>query len=100
MSGVGVNLVWFANTQIRRNVIPIGLKNNVNLVYTLPDVDRASPGTLEVWLSCVKLTPDSFVLAPDFRSFTVVLDPLDPFKLNCPPQQNEPLFVDYFLLNC
>ena len=103
MSGIGVNsnlgqnLIWILENQIRRDVIPLGVKNNVNLTYTFPGVERATPGTLEVWLSCIKLQTDSYILAPDMRSFTIVLDAENPWKLNCPPQQDEPLFVNYLL---
>ena len=98
-SNLGQNLHWILENQVRRDVVPVGLKNNVNLTYTLPGVETAVPNTLEVWLSCIKLQSDSFVLAPDGRSFTIVLEPNNPWKLNCPPQQNEPLSINYLSFN-
>jgi hypothetical protein len=98
-SNLGQNIQWILENQIRRDVVPVGDKNNVNLTYMLPGTERAAPGTLEVWLSCLKLQSDSFIVAADGHSFTIVLNPDDPLKLNCPPQQFEPLSVNYLSLD-
>ena len=100
-SNLGQNVALSLETLFRRNVIPLGVKNNVNLTYTLPGGEAAAAGTLEVWLSGLKLIPpDDFVLAPDGKSFTIVLDPTDGERLGCPPQQDEPFSVNYLLLDC
>ena len=96
-SNLGQNIQWILENNFKNSQIPVGDKNNVNLTYTLPGTDVAAPGSLKVWLSCLRLQPDSYVLAADGRSFTIVLDPEDPDKLNCPPQQFEPLSIDYLL---
>ena len=96
-SNLGQNIQWFLENNLKYGVTPIGVKNNVNLTYTLPGLDVASPGSLRVILSCLRLSPDSYILSVDGRTFTIVLDPEDPTKLNCPPQQDEPLKIDYTL---
>lgn len=99
-SNLGQNIPWILENLIRRNIKPIGDKDNVNLTYTLPGIETAAPGTLEVWLSCVRLETESFTLAADGRSFDIVLDPADSSLLNCPPQQFEPLSINYLLNEC
>jgi len=97
-SNIGINIHWALENLLKRDKIPTGDKNNVNLTYTLPDGDAAAPGTLEVHLSCLKVQPESILLSGDGKSFSFILDPEDPNKLNSPPQQYEPLTVNYLLL--
>jgi len=89
----------------RTDQVPIGKKNNVNLHFTLPNNEKFQEGTLEVFLSNVKMNtnandPDRNVdLDADRRGFTFRVIPDDPEHLNAPPQQNESLLINYFLDN-
>jgi hypothetical protein len=85
------------------NEIPGGIKNNVNLVYTT--AFEFVPGTLQVFLSGLKLNGDQ--LDPDrdydvttvglnaYKEFTIILAPNKHEGLNSPPKQKEPLYVTY-----
>lgn len=81
------------------NEIPGGTKNSVNLLFTT--AFEFIPGTLEVWLSGLKLNGkqtdpdrdyDEFVTA---NGFLLILDPNNPSKLNKAPKQFESLTVNY-----
>jgi len=89
---------------VRKTNIPaIGLKNNVNLVYELPD--EFIPDTLEVMLEGITLNSNQSdptrdvtitVTGPGaFKEFTIVLQPDVPNALNQPPCQGESLLVAY-----
>jgi hypothetical protein len=92
------NFLCILEEYIRRNVIPDGLRNGVNLEYTVPGGEKFIPGTLEVFLSGLKLTPLlDFVEKVDGTGFTIILEPENPWRLNIPPQQFEPLTMNYLL---
>ena len=74
------------------NVIPIGNKNGVNLQFTTPD--KFDPTSLEVFLSGLFLDSEDINIIDD-QTFEIVIQPSNPSKLNCPPQQFEPLKVNY-----
>lgn len=79
----------------KTNVEPIGEKNNQNLIFTLPNGEKYVSGTLEVYLSHLHLDSDQFVENAEKTGFTIVLDPQDRWKLNCPPLQGESLTINY-----
>lgn len=78
---------------------PPGLKNNNNLVYATSFEFVA--GTLEVYLSGLKLNGDQADPDKDYTpavtndGFTINTAPLIKYRLNRPPQQFEPLYVNY-----
>jgi hypothetical protein len=81
------------------NEIPSGLKNRVNLTYRT-SFEFVS-GTLEVFLSGLTLNGNQldperdFSVHPDNKGFTIVINAGKASALNCPPRQDEPLFVNY-----
>lgn len=83
------------------NIHPIGLKNNQNLIFILPDGELFKEGRINVYLSCLRLNGDQtdserdFDYLPDRSGFTLNLDPSKRWRLNCPPLQDESLLVDY-----
>ena len=83
----------------KHNIIPTGIKNRVNLVYTV--VEEFIPGTLEVYLSGDKLNGDQtdvdrdYNEAGNFKGFTLLIDASKPHRLNAPPFQDESLYVNY-----
>jgi len=80
----------------KTNVDPIGSKNGVNLVFEAPDV--FDPGSLEVYLSGLFLDRDEdFEVKSDNKTVEIKVDPTNPVRLNCPPQQFEPLKFNYVL---
>lgn len=97
-SYIGQNFLCILEEYVRRNVTPAGLKNGANLEYTIPNGEKFISGTLEVFLSCLKLTPGvNFEEYPDGTGFTIILEPENPYMLNVPPQQYEPLTVNFLL---
>lgn len=94
-SRIGQNLFWILENDLRRNVNPVGDKNNNNLHYTLPGGEKFIPGTLEIFLSCLKLRSIDFVEDVSADGFIIVLDPQDRNRLNKPPQQEEPFSINY-----
>lgn len=81
-----------------QNEIPTGDQNNINLTYTTSN--EFLPDSLEVYLSGLKLVPgldfDIITTGPNTnKGFVIKLDPNDSIRLNCPPQQGEPLTVNY-----
>lgn len=72
---------------------PSGLKNNQNLAYQTEN--EFIPGSLKVYLSGLRLANVDFTTGVDNKSFTLILNPNDPDRLNCPPQQDETLIIDY-----
>jgi len=79
----------------KHGVEPDGNKDNDNLIYILPNGEKFVDGTLEVYLSHLHLDNDQFVPNGTNTGFTIVLDPDDRWKLNCPPQQGESLTINY-----
>ena len=79
----------------RVNVIPDGQKNNQNLIFNLPNGEKFVSGTLEVYLSHLHLDTDQFIPHADRTGFTLVLEPNNRWKLNCPPLQDESLTINY-----
>jgi len=82
-----------------RNETPTGVKNNVNLNFAT--LNEFIPGTLEVYLGGDKLNGDQsdanrdFVETTNQKGFTIELDASKPYRLNCPPMQDESLEVSY-----
>lgn len=79
----------------KTNIVPEGNKNNQNLDFTLPNGEKFVSGTLEVYLSHLHLDTDQFIPYPDNTGFTIVIEPQDRWKLNCPPLQGESLTINY-----
>jgi len=79
----------------KTGVIPDGNKDNDNLIYILPNGEVFVDGTLEVYLSHLHLDSDQFVPNATNTGFTIVIDPEDRWKLNCPPLQGESLTINY-----
>lgn len=85
------------------NELPAGAKNHVNL--TFQTAFEFVPGTLEVFLSGLKLNGDQ--ADPDrdynvttagpnaYKEFVLILAPNKHHALNTPPMQNEGLYVNY-----
>ena len=82
---------------------PVGLKNNDNLEFYLPGGKRFVEGTLRVYLSglrmvdCPASSRRDIEPMSDRTGFIFLLEPNDRNRLNCPPQQDEPLTVSYLL---
>lgn len=86
-----------------KNEKPIGSKNSVNLTFLTQN--EFIPGTLEVYLSGLKLNGDQtdverdytvFSTGPNaYQGFVLELEPNDAHRLNVPPFQEEALFVNY-----
>lgn len=72
---------------------PLGAKDNVNLTYQTSS--PFIPGSLAVYLSGDRIRNDDFTPGLDNQSFTLILNPYDPTRLNAPPQQDESLVIDY-----
>lgn len=79
----------------KTNVIPLGEKDNENLIFNLPNGEKFVAGTLEVYLSHLHLDSDQFLPNGDNTGFTIVLEPNNRWKLNCPPLQDESLTINY-----
>ena len=81
------------------SVTPAGSKNNVNLEYFVPD--EYIPGTLEVFLSGVRLNGNQSDSKRDYtedstaKRFIIELDSENQNRLNAPPFQDEGLIVNY-----
>ena len=81
------------------NELPVGLKNNVNLTYSVDS--EYIPGSLEVFLSGIKLNGDQsdpdrdYDEDPSNSMFVLRLNGEKRFRLNAPPQQDEGLYVNY-----
>jgi len=92
---------YHADDPWKVNIHPIGEKNNVNLIFTLPDNETFVDRKLEVYLSGNHLNGDQddperdFSYLPDRSGFTVILDPEKWWRLNCPPLQYESLEITY-----
>lgn len=95
-------------TKIRKTgrvycVIPVGVKDGVNLVYQFPD--EFLPETLEVFLGGLKLNGDQSdpdrdytvtTTGPNaFKEITIEIDPSEPHRLNVAPCPNEELCANY-----
>lgn len=79
---------------IRKNIIPDGIKNGVNLTFEIPE--KADPESIEVFLSGISLDPImDFIIGIDLKTITIVVEPADPTRLNCPPLQYESLKLNY-----
>lgn len=83
----------------RKNIIPGGVLNNSNLLFTTPE--EFIPGTLEVFLSDFKLNGNQADPERDYTEFVtnngfqIHLDPSKSYRLNSPPKQFESLHVNY-----
>lgn len=77
------------------NVVPEGQKNNENVIFNLPNGEKFVEGTLEIYLSHLHLDSDQFTPNVDRTGFTIILEPEDKWKLNCPPLQGESLTINY-----
>ena len=81
------------------NERPGGAKNGVNLVYTT--AVEFVEGSLEVWLSGLKLNGDLTDADRDYSpnltndGFTIHIDAAKPHRLNRAPRQFESLLVSY-----
>jgi len=82
-----------------KNELPVGTKNNVNLTYNV--ISEYIPGSLEVFLSGIKLNGDQTDPDRDYDEdpinsmFVIKLDTEKRYRLNAPPQQDEGLYVNY-----
>jgi len=89
----------------KTNIIPIGLKDGVNLDYTLPNNETFLDGTLSVYLSGILLNGNQDDLDKDYEvyddntGFTILIDPSISYRLNAPPKCKESLLVSYFIEN-
>ena len=83
------------------NVHPIGEKNNLNLIYVIPDSETFIYGKLEVYLSGNHLNGDQddperdFSYLPDRSGFQIIIDPEKWWRLNSPPLKYESLEITY-----
>lgn len=83
------------------NVIPIGEKNNQNLIFILPDNEVFVDGKLEVYLSGLHLNGNQndperdFEYLPDRTGFVILIEPNKYWRLNTPPMQFESLEITY-----
>lgn len=76
---------------------PIGMKNGVNLVFEAPE--DFDPDTLQIFLSGLFLDLGlDYTIANDNKTFTIVLEPSDPSRLNVAPMQNESFRLNYIRL--
>jgi len=86
--------VAFDIIEFRKNIIPIGNKNGINLSFQAPE--EFDPNTVEVFLSGLFLNKTlDFTIKPDNKTFIIVLEPNDPTRLNVPPLQDESLRINY-----
>jgi len=82
-----------------KNELPTGVKNNVNLTYVV--ANEYIPGSLEIFLSGIKLNGDQtdpdrdYDEDPTNSMFVIRLDVEKRYRLNAPPQQDEGLYVNY-----
>lgn len=89
MSGVAQQAIFFAT-----GVAPVGSKNGNNLIFEAPDV--FDPETLQVFLSGLFLSLGlDYTIENDNKTFTIVIEPNDPDRLNKAPLQNEPFRLNY-----
>lgn len=92
-----------SDSLVKTNITPVGLKNGVNLDYTLPNSETFLDGTLEVYLSGIHLNGDQddpdrdFDLYTDNTGFTILIDPSQGHRLNAPPQCLESLTISYMI---
>lgn len=77
------------------NEVPIGDKNCVNIEFAT--ANEFVPGTLELWYQGIKMTPadDYIENSANYQSFTLVIDSLNPNKLNSAPKPHQSLLVNY-----
>lgn len=73
--------------------VPTGLMNGVNLAYTTAEVFE--PSTLKVLIDGHRLDPLDYIIGADNKSFTLIIQPANPNRLNQPPQDTEEVRVDY-----
>ena len=86
--------VAFEIIEFRKNIIPIGSKNGINLSFQA--LEKFDPDTIEVFLSGLFLSKNlDFIIQPDNKTFKIVLEPNDPTRLNVPPLQDESLRINY-----
>jgi len=79
---------------VRVNVVPLGVKNGVNLSYMLPEVFLS--GTLEIWLDGVKLDHGiQYNENISLNGFTITVDPADYKGLAKGPRCDESLTANY-----
>jgi hypothetical protein len=79
---------------VRVNVVPLGVKNGVNLSYMLPEVFLS--GTLEIWLDGVKLDHGiQYNENISLNGFTIIVDPADYKGLAKGPRCDESLTANY-----
>lgn len=79
----------------RKNIIPIGATDGVNLDYTLPFGEEYYPGTLTIFVDGNALCPQSYIES-GVNSFRVVVDKFDPNARNKPIRDSETLWIEYF----
>jgi hypothetical protein len=90
---------YFSKVGIPITELALGVKNCVNVSFTT--THEFIPGSLQVILSSIDLNgiqtdPNrDFDVHPDNKSFTLLLDPTKPYRLNAPPRCGETLFVRY-----
>ena len=87
----------------KTNIVPIGLKNGVNLEYTLPNNEAFIDGTLSVFLSGIHLNGDQldsdkdYEIYPDKTGFKILIDPSKSYRLNSAPKCIEDLLISYMM---
>jgi len=92
-----------SSDKYKTNVVPIGLKNGVNLDYVLPNNETFLEGSLNVFLSGIHLNGNQldidkdFEVYPDNSGFTILIDPSKSYRLNAPPKCMESLLISYMI---
>lgn len=92
---------YHAHDAWKVNIVPIGDKNNQNLIFILPNSETFVYGQLEVYLSGLHLNGDQsdpdrdYNYLPDLNGFEIILRSNNRWGLNRPPLQGEPLTITY-----
>ena len=74
--------------------IPIGEKDGSNLVFEAPE--QFITETLQIYLSGLHLDRGiDYFVDVDNKTFTIILMPSDPTRLNVPPLQDEKFSMNY-----
>lgn len=81
---------------VRVNIIPLGVKNGINLSYMLSEVFIS--GTLEIYLDGVKLDHGiQYNENISLNGFTIIVDPTDYKGLAKGPRCDESLTANYLV---